>query len=592
MPNTIKYSTTGDTQSLKDGNFYFGVGDVGKGATSGTSYWNGISPPTSGYTIYINKASNGPSIYVASNDTQLINYTKGFSGQNFTGATQCLNWYLTQSNYACVNRDYETIITSGLSLCLDAGFTPSYSTSGVTWYDISYSGNNGTLTNGPTFDSSNGGSIVFDGVDDYVVRNSSVNTGQDFSVFAWIKPGAINVRNGIVGNSYPYSSGSGWFFSTATNYNGNLNTFFISIGRDDAYRMASNSSLTLNTWNYVGGTVTNGGQNIKLYVNGVETGYSGGILATNTVNYTTQEFNVGRRYSANPEPFNGSISIVQIYNRVLSASEILQNYNAQKSRYVASFDPDAQAFITAANITNSTQQTAINNLVVGLKADGLWTNMTAIYPFVGGTATTHKWNLRNTATNQLTFFGGFTHDSNGVTGNGTNSYATTNIYNSATLGIYSRSSNPSGAFVGKRKANEPVEGSQYNVTESSLFGYVYNGNVGQYNLGSSPYNKFYNVSNGVTGAANEVKVYRNGTNVVLSSAAGATPPSSANEYYLFANPNEITFDETGQTRIDIYDNSNANIALALFSNTTLDSTQNTNLNNRVVTFQTELSRNV
>ena len=175
MPNTIKYSTTGDTQSLKKGNFYFGVGDVGKGPTSGTSYWNGITPPTSGYTIYINKSSNGPSMYVATGDTQLINFTKGFSGQNFTGATQCLNWYLTQSNYACVNRDYESIVTSGLTLCLDAGFTPSYTTSGTTWYDLSYGVNNGTLTNGPTFNTSNGGSIVFDGVDDCVVVNSNAN---------------------------------------------------------------------------------------------------------------------------------------------------------------------------------------------------------------------------------------------------------------------------------------------------------------------------------------------------------------------------------------------------------------------------------
>jgi len=254
-------------------------------------------------------------------------------------------------------------------------------------------------------------------------------------------------------------------------------------------------------------------------------------------------------------------------------------------------DSNAQAFVNAAVITDTTQANAVNNLVIGLKADGLWTNMTAIYPFVGGTASTHKWNLRNTATNQLTFFGGFTHNANGVTGN-LNAYATTNIYNSATLGIYSRSSNPSGAFVGKRKANEPAEGSQYDITESSLFGYVYNGNIGQYGLGASPYNKFYNVSNGVTGAANEVKVYRNGTNVVLSSEALSTPPSSVNEYYLFANPNTITFDENGTTRIDVYNHSDANIALALFSNTTLDATQNTNLNTRIQTFQTALSRQV
>ena len=75
MPNAIKYSTTGDTQSLKKGNFFIGVGDVGKGPTSTTNYYNGITPSTGGYTIYLNKTSGGPSIYVASSDSQLIDFT-------------------------------------------------------------------------------------------------------------------------------------------------------------------------------------------------------------------------------------------------------------------------------------------------------------------------------------------------------------------------------------------------------------------------------------------------------------------------------------------------------------------------------------
>ena len=94
-------------------------------------------------------------------------------------------------------------------------------------------------------------------------------------------------------------------------------------------------------------------------------------------------------------------------------------------------DPDAQAFITAAGITNPTQQTAINTLVISLKANGLWTKMKALYPFVGGTATTHKFNLKDprdlNVAFRLTMFGGLTHDSNGVKGNGTNAYMDTNL---------------------------------------------------------------------------------------------------------------------------------------------------------------------
>lgn len=108
-----------------------------------------------------------------------------------------------------------------------------------------------------------------------------------------------------------------------------------------------------------------------------------------------------------------------------------------------SVDPDAQAFITAASITDPTQQTAINQLVTDLKGYGIWTKMKALYPFVGGTASSHKFNLKDPrdldAAYRLVFFGGITHDSNGVTGNATNSYVNTNFKaNSAgiTLGNY------------------------------------------------------------------------------------------------------------------------------------------------------------
>ena len=81
-------------------------------------------------------------------------------------------------------------------------------------------------------------------------------------------------------------------------------------------------------------------------------------------------------------------------------------------------DPDAQAFLNAAGITDATITTAIDTLVIQLKAIGVWNKMKAIYPFVGGTATTHKFNLKNPAdTNaafRLVFFGGVTHDNTGI----------------------------------------------------------------------------------------------------------------------------------------------------------------------------------
>jgi hypothetical protein len=122
-----------------------------------------------------------------------------------------------------------------------------------------------------------------------------------------------------------------------------------------------------------------------------------------------------------------------------------------------SIDPDAQAFITAAAITDPTQQSAIDTLVVGLKADSLWTKMKAIYPFVGGNASSHKYNLKDPrdldAAFRLVFNGGWTHSSTGATPNGTNAYANTFfapstnglLYNNNHISFYSRTTAANGA---------------------------------------------------------------------------------------------------------------------------------------------------
>ena len=129
-----------------------------------------------------------------------------------------------------------------------------------------------------------------------------------------------------------------------------------------------------------------------------------------------------------------------------------------------SLDVDAQAFITATGITNATQITAVNNLVLGLKSNNIWTKMKAIYPMVGGTATTHKFNLKNPAdTNaafRLSFVGGWTHSANGALPNGTNAYAETfclhTQLNSSSMSFYSRT-NSTGLFndIGNATSTTP-----------------------------------------------------------------------------------------------------------------------------------------
>ena len=84
MANAIKYNTSAETLALKSGNFWIGTGDVGKGPTSETGYYNGITPPSGGYTIYLNKASGGPSIYTCANDSELISLTNQIAGTSYT----------------------------------------------------------------------------------------------------------------------------------------------------------------------------------------------------------------------------------------------------------------------------------------------------------------------------------------------------------------------------------------------------------------------------------------------------------------------------------------------------------------------------
>ena len=226
------------------------------------------------------------------------------------------------------------IVTDGLVICLDAANTNSYVSGSTVWNDISRGGSTMTLINGPTFNSSNNGSIVFDGIDDRVSLTSNINTGQNFTVSAWIFPTLLgSLRRSIVANGYNYVSTNGWFFATGGGIN---NAFFLSIGTDLAVRGSNSNALTVNMWAFVSGVCINGGANILLYVNGREVpSYSFSVLGTRTITYTHPQLNVGFRDvgSANTDPYTGRIAQTTVNTRALTAAEILQNYNATKSRF-------------------------------------------------------------------------------------------------------------------------------------------------------------------------------------------------------------------------------------------------------------------
>jgi hypothetical protein len=228
--------------------------------------------------------------------------------------------------YDCYDKT-NWIDTNGLVLHLDVGNSKSYPGSGTTWTDLSGLSNNGTLVNGVGYNSANGGSLVFDGVDDGVQL-----------------PGTNLSLNQMTISSWNYSSNfnqNGFMFEKTTN--GSVNTqysLFYNSSNQIYYRtyglsttdlvLSSTTSYVINNqWNNV--VATWDGTNKRIYVNGVLRATSATLSGTVTQNTTGAAF-IGI-YGGGGYPFNGRIAQTQIYNRALTAAEVQQNYNATKSRY-------------------------------------------------------------------------------------------------------------------------------------------------------------------------------------------------------------------------------------------------------------------
>jgi hypothetical protein len=348
MPNTIKYSTTGDTLSLKKGNLYLGVGDVPKGPSDISLHYQGITPPTSGWTIYSNTTGVLTAIFCANNDFQLINFTKGFSGQNLTSVTESLNWYATQNNFICVNRDYESIITNGLVFCVDAGFTASYTTSGVSWYDVSTGATTGTLVNGPTFNTSNGGSLVFDGTNDYA-NFGNQNLGLNLinkSFSAWVYLGSTLANpTGVIDKEFDTSPGvyGGWGFWVGSD----RKLWWWNTSNQDI-RDTGPTTIGTNVWCNIAVTYNASTKTASFYINGTLNS-SASNSSINELSSGTQPLYIGTIRSVTGNYLNGRIANVLAYNRVLSATEILQNYNAQFNRFVPTVNANLVYNLDGAN---------------------------------------------------------------------------------------------------------------------------------------------------------------------------------------------------------------------------------------------------
>jgi len=268
---------------------------------------------------------------------------------------------------------------------------------------------------------------------------------------------------------------------------------------------------------------------------------------------------------------------------------LVQNFNTTLNRQIiipTVSDADAQLFLNAAVITDATQANAINDLVVGLKADGLWTKMQVIYPFVGGSASTHKFNLKNprdlNVAFRLEFFGGWTHSSTGAKPNGTNGYAKSYFVpseqqnvNSNGMGMYITQFTVAGA--------DPVQmGNFIGLTQGSLLVATLTSAVTRLN-GST-------ISGSITGGGGSfdgqrtsstvTTVYKNGSSVGTGNSGGTLPNSLDGNLLGTLNISNIPY-AAGYN--------NSEFRFAYFSEG-LNSTEIANLRIRVQAYQTSLSR--
>lgn len=213
------------------------------------------------------------------------------------------------------------IVTNGLILCLDAANTRSYPTTGVNCRDLTGNNNNGTLINGTSFDSSNGGNIVFDGVDDRMsttLTNVGTNNTTQIVWFKWDGVNQIRVIS-YLGNTG--TSGFGFVISNGSSLVGNKVCLYYAGVSFNALGGGLGGTLTNNVWTML--TITRNSTTTFLYQNTKLIGQTNTTPAQNT---TSLSF-------AGVENAGGSVGQVLFYNRLLTLAEITKNFNTIKNRF-------------------------------------------------------------------------------------------------------------------------------------------------------------------------------------------------------------------------------------------------------------------
>lgn len=336
MPNVFKSGNTSTNGSIYKGQFTIGVDTtLGYGPTSGTSFWNGIIPSVGGYTIYQNKSANGPSIMTAADDSALVSALQ-LLGSTGSTAANVLDWASQQSNIMVANIDYPSIrmtTISNQSMLLDAGYVSSYPRQGTTWRDLGGNARNGTLTNGPTFSSADGGSIVFDGTNDFVTSSTTAFKLEafDWSLSSWWKANgaqadfaSIMSLNFILSN---ISQGS-WAFKVKNAAAQNVFSFSYASALNTIVDVTSSAACNDGNWHYL--VITRSGTSCIMYMDAVSVGTF--TLPSNFIFQGATNAVLG--YTPRDNAYiKGNVAFCSINGFALTAAQVTSNFNALKGRF-------------------------------------------------------------------------------------------------------------------------------------------------------------------------------------------------------------------------------------------------------------------
>jgi hypothetical protein len=256
------------------------------------------------------------------NSNRLTSSTLTLNSDSSTSNTiSNLFYYPKVIQYATLNsiNAYPAIVTDGLVLNLDAGNRKSYPGAGTVWTDLSGNGNTGTLTNGPTYSSSNGGSIVFDGANDYIQTQYTTQLN-DFTICSWFKNNSSSGYARIADKNFD----TGFWF-------GSINSPTLWGGGVKQTNNYNSITLSTNQWHFL--VMVRTGTSLKVYGDGITntntTVCGSGFIDTTALSLgATINDGDGQR-----DWFTGNIAQISIYNRALTATEVQQNFNATRRRY-------------------------------------------------------------------------------------------------------------------------------------------------------------------------------------------------------------------------------------------------------------------